>query len=106
LQWSFACTLPGDLISPREVNVAGRGKYDPLREHLIGHRSKVLRMSFARIAELVGGLPQSAFKYPAWWANEQSEGTSHDHCKAWLGAGYKARPNLKAQTVTFERDAW
>lgn len=64
----------------------------------------VLRMSFERIAALVGALPQSAFKYPAWWANERNEGTAQVHCKAWLDAGYKARPNLKAQTVTFERD--
>ncbi len=86
--------------------VARRGKYDPLLEHLKAQRSMVLRMSFERIAELVGVLPQSAFKHPAWWANERSEGTAHVHCKAWLDAGYKARPNLKAQTVTFERDDW
>ena len=64
----------------------------------------VLRMSFERIAALVGALPQTAFKYTAWWANEPSEGPAHVQRKAWLDAGYKARPNLKAQTVTFERD--
>jgi hypothetical protein len=84
---------------------ARRGKYDPLREHLGGQRSMVLKMSFERIAELVGGLPQSALKSAGWWANERSEST-HVQCKAWLDAGYKARPNLKAQTVTFERDEW
>ena len=63
----------------------------------------VLRMTFERVADLVGALPQSAFKHPAWWANEESEGTAHVQSKAWLEAGYKARPNLKAPTVTFER---
>jgi hypothetical protein len=82
----------------------GRGKYDSLGEHLAAQRSMVLRMSFERIAELAGGLPQSASKSTAWWANERKEGTAHVQCKAWLDAGYKARPNLKALTVTFERD--
>ncbi len=66
----------------------------------------VLRMSLDRVGDLVGGLPQSAFKYAAWWANEQTEGAAHVQCRAWLDAGYKARPNLKAETVTFERDKW
>ena len=81
-----------------------RGKYDPLREHLAAERSAVLRMSFERVTALVGALAQSALKYPAWWANEQNDAATHVHCKAWLEAGYKARPNLKARTVTFERD--
>jgi len=80
-----------------------RGKYDPLREHLEAQRSMVLRMTFESIGDLVGFLPQAAFKHPAWWANELSEGATQPHCKAWLEAGYFARPNLKAQTVTFER---
>ena len=80
------------------------GKYEPLREHLATQRSMVLRMSFERIAALVGALPQSAFKHQSWWLNERNEGTAHVQGKAWLDAGYKARPNLKAQTVTFERD--
>jgi hypothetical protein len=88
------------------MHLARRGKYDALGEHLKAQRSKELRMSFERIADLVGVLPQSAFKYTAWWANERSETTAHVHCKAWLDAGYKARPNLKAQTVTFEQDQW
>ena len=80
------------------------GKYDPLREHLAAQRAMVLKLSFERVASLVGALPQSAFKHAAWWANEQQQGTAHVQSKAWLDAGYKARPNLKAQTVTFERD--
>jgi hypothetical protein len=83
-----------------------RGKYDLLGEHLKGHRSMVLRMSFQRISELVSALPESAFKSPAWWANERKEGSAYTQCNAWLDSGYKARPNFKAQTVTFERDDW
>ena len=66
----------------------------------------VLRMSLERVADFVGGLPQSALKNANWWANERAEGSAHVQCKAWLDAGYKARPNLKAETVTFERDKW
>ncbi len=86
--------------------MARPGKYEPLLEHLKTQRSMVLRMTFERITDLVGVLPQSAHKHPAWWANERSEDSTHVHCKAWLDTGYKARPNLKAQTVTFERDNW
>ncbi len=84
--------------------MARRGKYDSLREHLSTQRSMVLRMNFDRIDELVGGLPQAASKSQAWWGNERSEGTTHVQCNAWLDSGYKARPNLKARTVTFEKD--
>ena len=80
------------------------GKYEPLRERLAGDRSMVLRMNFEGIAALVGPLPQAAFKHQSWWGNERTEGTASVQRKAWLDAGFKARPNLKAQTVTFERD--
>jgi len=80
------------------------GKYGPLREYLETQGAMVLRLSFERIAALVGPLPQAAFKHPGWWANEVDEAARHAPCRAWLEAGYKARPNLKAQTVTFERD--
>ena len=83
--------------------MARGGKYDPLFVHLKAQPSMVLRMSFERIADLVGGLPPSALKQLAWWANERRDGTAHVQSKAWLDAGYMARPNLKAQTVTFER---
>ena len=62
-----------------------------------------LKMSFERLGELVGGLPQAAFKHTAWWGNEPSDSSAQVQCKAWLDAGFPARPNLKAQTVTFER---
>ena len=84
--------------------MARRGKYEPLREHLGAQRAAVLKMTFERIEALVGALPPSASKYVAWWANERNEGTAHVQCKAWLDAEYKARPNLKARTVTFEHD--
>ena len=52
-------------------------KYDPLRDELRRRSQPRLTMTFAEIGQLVpGGLPNSAYQYPAWWANER-EPKSH-----------------------------
>lgn len=58
-------------------------------------------MSFAEIDQLVpSGLPNSAYTYQAWWANERE--TRHVQSLAWLEAGYRVdRYDLAARTVTF-----
>jgi hypothetical protein len=59
-------------------------------------------MSFEEVADLVGGLPASAFKYREWWANEQSG--SHVQARAWAEAGWRvSEVSLSRQTVMFER---
>ncbi|MDX8145003.1 hypothetical protein SK854_23030 [Lentzea sp. BCCO 10_0061] len=48
------------------------GKYAPLTGHLAAATSdgrQVVELSFAEIADLVGGLPASAYEHRAWWAN-------------------------------------
>lgn len=60
-------------------------KYDPLREWLRGeaHRSEVT-LGFAEIERLIGdGLPMSAHRHQAWWANDPT----HVHADAWLRTG-------------------
>ncbi|WP_167911310.1 hypothetical protein [Thermococcus sp. 21S7] len=52
-------------------------------------------------------LPKSAYKYAAWWANENSEKKWHVQArKGWLAAGWKAYPevrNRKVVKVIFRR---
>lgn len=43
-------------------------------------------MSFDDIDTLVDGLPASAERWPAWWANEAT-GSRHVQARAWLDAG-------------------
>lgn len=79
-------------------------KYDPLRDELRRRGQPRITMSFAEIDQLVpGGLPNSAYQYQAWWADER-EPKTHVQKLAWLEAGYRVdRYDLAARTVTFIR---
>ena len=59
-------------------------KYDALRDHLNAVGPEPLTLSLTTIDRLVGGLPPSARRHPAFWANTR---TSHPHARAWLNAG-------------------
>jgi hypothetical protein len=76
-------------------------KYDPLRDHL--HRgTEPVAMSFDTIAELVGGLPASASRHRAWWAND----ASHVHAHAWLDVGRSVQSvDLTSRQVCFSARA-
>jgi hypothetical protein len=78
------------------------GKYEPLENFLKGQRAKRWRVAFREIEALLGfKLPPSAFKYPAWWSNDE---TGHSHAKAWLGAGWRTEEvDLAARKLTFAR---
>ena len=61
-------------------------KYDPLRLYLdvAAQRGRTtIDVDFAEIADIVGGLPASAYKYRAWWAND-----SKREAMAWRAAGW------------------
>ncbi len=73
-------------------------KYDALRDHLRGVHHEV-RYSITEISKIVpGGLPRSAFRWEAWWANEDP---THSHCRSWGDAGFTAHPDLAGQRVGF-----
>ena len=61
-------------------------KYDPLFERLCDRPNDTVEMTFDDIEAVVGPLPASARRYPAWWANEV-EGGRHVQARAWLNAG-------------------
>lgn len=59
-------------------------KYDPLRDVLNSMSTRDRqRLTFAAIDELVGGLPNSAHRHRAWWANDPT----HIQASAWLEGG-------------------
>jgi hypothetical protein len=78
-------------------------KYQRLSEFLTQSREDELVLSFDQVAVLVDGLPASAYRYNAWWANERV-GT-HSQAQSWLSVGRRTRRvDLLNQRVIFERD--
>ena len=78
------------------------GKYSPLREHLSGAAGTRVRMTFKAVEDLVGRLPESAYRHRAWWGN--NDGTAA--AKAWLSAGWRVESvNQAAGEVVFTRAA-
>lgn len=76
----------------------GVSKYDALRDAL-RRRTGEVRYTLDEIANLLpGGLPPSAYRYEAWWANGDE---THSHCRSWGEAGYSAHPDLASRTVRF-----
>ncbi|MDX3188632.1 hypothetical protein PV458_09535 [Streptomyces sp. MN03-5084-2B] len=80
------------------------GKYEPLRQHLAAFASAdrtAAELSFSEIAELVDGLPASAYESRPWWAN-----SSHTQAQAWRAAGWHVQHvNFDRQRVRFARGA-
>ena len=65
-------------------------KYEPLHDYLTArqHMQRV-RLTFAEVAAVIGdSLPESAFKYREWWAN-QTNTTNRPQAAAWLAAGFE-----------------
>jgi hypothetical protein len=81
---------------------AGSGKYGPLRDYLSGTAGTRVRMSFKAVEDLVGRLPESAYRHRAWWGN--NDGTTE--AKAWLDAGWRVESvNQAVGEVVFTRAA-
>lgn len=75
-------------------------KYAPLAEHLRTSTPPV-RMTFDEVGALVGGLPPSAYRYRAWWANN---GGTHVQAVAWLEEGWRVdEVDLGRQVAAFGR---
>jgi hypothetical protein len=72
-------------------------KYDPLGDHLSRTVGPV-EMSFEEVARLVGGLPPSAYRWRAWWANDPH----HVEAAAWLAHRRRVETvDLVARRVRF-----
>ena len=75
-------------------------RYDPLTKQLSALDDEVVELSFEEIDELVGGLPPSARKHAAWWANSKKPSGQARH---WMSAGRKAQPDMDQLLVRFRR---
>ncbi len=72
-------------------------KYKPIQNFLRDQQGP-LEVSFSSLADLIdGGLPDSAYRYEAWWATD----ATHVQSRAWVAAGYRAQPDLSKCTVRF-----
>lgn len=80
------------------------GKYASLHRFLVTAASRgqsAVRMSFTEVAELVGGLPTSAYRRRQWWANGYLVQAKSWRCAGWRVSGV----NLPGEWVSFTREA-
>ncbi len=81
------------------------GKYQKLYQYLQNRFANVVVLTFAQIEDLLGFvLPASARDDLAWWANPDPATAPSSHSRSWTLATRTATANLRAQTVTFERE--
>ena len=76
-----------------------------LFDYLEDRYAQTVVLTLDQIEDLLGtGLPEPARREDSWWL-ESGPATSAatGGTRAWTLAGRTARPNLQAQTVTFER---
>lgn len=79
-------------------------KYDPLQKHLHRLSGPSHEMSFSDLEGVLGcKLPASARIHRQWWENAKGMGSEHSQCRAWMVAGWRAKPNLKRKVVLFEK---
>lgn len=78
-------------------------QYEPLAKFLDSLDEPVWNASFEEVERILDrALPNSAYRYNAWWANQN--GAGHSQTAGWLDAGWKtAALDLAAKTVRFER---
>ena len=78
-------------------------RYQPLANHLRTLKAPRWNASFADIEAVLGRpLPNSAYQYPAWWANQSG---GHSQTAGWRDAGWKtADLDLARKRVTFVRE--
>lgn len=80
-------------------------RYQPLADFLAGKKELEWNATFAEIEARLGfPLPDSAHKYPAWWANQA--GVGHSQTKGWRSVGWKTRDlDLERKRIRFEKEA-
>jgi hypothetical protein len=72
-------------------------QYDSLARELQRRGEEVIGMRFEEVEFLVGGLPASAYKRPAWWSNTDSHIQSEF---GWMAAGYLTeKPDLSNRVL-------
>jgi hypothetical protein len=78
--------------------------YKPLADFLARKRGDRWDASFDEVERALGRpLPQSAYRYNAWWANQTGPG--HSQTQGWRSVGWRtAKLDLEQKRVRFERE--
>ena len=81
-----------------------RGKYRALAEFLYEKWEKRITLSYEEIEGILDfKLPPTAYNIPrSYWANT----LTHPYAASWIEVGYKAKVDIEAQRVTFERSSY
>lgn len=79
-------------------------RYEPLAQFLASKKADTWDATFDEIeARLGAALPKSAYKYPAWWANQTGPG--HSQTRGWRSVGWRTcHLDLERRRVRFERE--
>ena len=75
--------------------------YTPLADYLSVLKEDSVTLSFSKVEEITGRtLPQSAFDYRQWWANDSKSQSKH----GWMAAKWRTTSvNFPAKTVRLRR---
>lgn len=83
------------------------GKYDALgaflRRWKIRNDADTVELTFTDIERIICGLLPNSADSTDWWRNEASDERGFVQCRAWLDAGFEARPVKGAERVEFHR---
>ena len=93
-----------DADVPKRHGYNKAGKYRWLYEYLEKRYANTVVLTFGQVEDLLGfSLPDLARTDQEWWTTADNS-TAEERCSdAWTLASRTAKPNLMAQTVTFER---
>ena len=91
---------------PKRPSQRDVGKYRTLYEYLEKRYAGTVVLTFRQLEDLLGfSLPDVARTDQSWWTTADSSSAEVRCSDAWVLASRTARPNLGAQTVSFERIA-
>lgn len=80
------------------------GAYASLQKYLTARYASIVVLTFGEIEDLIGfALPSAARDELGWWAPAMPGASVSTQSQAWTLARRTATPNLRAQTVSFER---
>ncbi len=76
-------------------------KYLRLQQFLLANGSDRIMLSFENIEMILGfKLPESAYKYSAWWSNHIG---SHTQAHSWIDAEYKTEAVQLGKHIVFAK---
>jgi hypothetical protein len=92
------------MMTPGLRSLLVPAEYLPLFTYLDGRYADTVVLTMAEIEDLLGvTLPQPARTELAWWGNVDTAAAVSPQSRSWIKANRTAVPNLRAQTVVFDR---